>query len=173
MGCHLLLQGISRIQGWNPHLLHWQVDSLQLSLQGSPTCVYRGGICRSSFEQLSQLGTITVPPCTFLPLSQVWIQSSSSSHPGVKLLQCGYNYRLKERFEGKKKNNKARQTNKIFKPQQPSTPKVLLTRPSPLWGPLVSPQLLPCASFPAGAFSYLFTAQSPPKHCSLNCISLE
>ena len=37
-GCHFLLQGIFRTQGLNPHLLcllHWQVDSLPLSQQGS------------------------------------------------------------------------------------------------------------------------------------------
>ena len=31
VGCHLLLQGIFPIQGSNPGLLHWQVDSLSLS----------------------------------------------------------------------------------------------------------------------------------------------
>ena len=35
VGCHFLLQGIFPTQGWNPHLLHWQVDSLPLSHQGS------------------------------------------------------------------------------------------------------------------------------------------
>ena len=34
--CHLLLQGIVSTQGINPHLLHWQSDSLPLSHQGSP-----------------------------------------------------------------------------------------------------------------------------------------
>ena len=29
--CHFLLQGIFTTQGSNPHLLHWQVDSLPLS----------------------------------------------------------------------------------------------------------------------------------------------
>ena len=36
---HALLQGIFPTQGWNPHLLcllHWQVNSLLLSHQGSP-----------------------------------------------------------------------------------------------------------------------------------------
>ena len=28
VGCHFLLQGIFLIQGSNPHLLHWQADSL-------------------------------------------------------------------------------------------------------------------------------------------------
>ena len=36
VGCHFLLQGILPTQGLNPHLLHWQADSLQLSHQGSP-----------------------------------------------------------------------------------------------------------------------------------------
>ena len=39
MGCHSLLQGILPIQGSNPHflhLLHWQVNTLPLSLLGSP-----------------------------------------------------------------------------------------------------------------------------------------
>ena len=35
LSCHFLLQGIFPTQGWNPHLLHWQVDSLPLSHQGS------------------------------------------------------------------------------------------------------------------------------------------
>ena len=36
VGCHFLLQGIFPTQGSNQHLMHWQVDSLPLSLQGSP-----------------------------------------------------------------------------------------------------------------------------------------
>ena len=35
MGCHFLLQVSSPTQGSNPHPLHWQVDSLPLSHQGS------------------------------------------------------------------------------------------------------------------------------------------
>ena len=35
-GCHFFLQGIFPIQGLNPHFLHWQIDSLPLSHQGSP-----------------------------------------------------------------------------------------------------------------------------------------
>ena len=38
-GCHFLLQRIFPTQGSNPLLLHWQVDSLPLSHQGSP-CIY-------------------------------------------------------------------------------------------------------------------------------------
>ena len=34
-GCHPFLQVIFPIQGSNPHLLHWQGDSLPLSHQGS------------------------------------------------------------------------------------------------------------------------------------------
>jgi len=36
VGCHFLLQGIFPTWGLNPHLLHWQADSLPLSHQGSP-----------------------------------------------------------------------------------------------------------------------------------------
>ena len=36
VGCHFLFLGISVIQGLNPHLLHWQADSLLLCLQGRP-----------------------------------------------------------------------------------------------------------------------------------------
>ena len=31
VSCHFLLQGIFLTQGLNPHLLHWQVDSLPLN----------------------------------------------------------------------------------------------------------------------------------------------
>ena len=41
MGCHFLLQGIFPTQGLNLHLLHWQVDSLPLSQQGSPFSLYK------------------------------------------------------------------------------------------------------------------------------------
>ena len=41
LGCNFLLQGIFPTQGSNPHLLHLQKCSLELSHQGSPnTCVY-------------------------------------------------------------------------------------------------------------------------------------
>ena len=36
MGCHFLPQGILPTQVSNPCLLHWQVDSLMVSHQGSP-----------------------------------------------------------------------------------------------------------------------------------------
>ena len=36
VGCCALLQGIFLTQELNSHLLHWQVDSLPLSHQGSP-----------------------------------------------------------------------------------------------------------------------------------------
>ena len=47
VGCHFLLQGIFLTQGLNLCLLHWQVDSLPLSLQGSEneSCL----LWRSSF----------------------------------------------------------------------------------------------------------------------------
>ena len=41
VGCHFLFQGMFPNQGSNPRLLHWQGDSLPLSLQGSQTGVRR------------------------------------------------------------------------------------------------------------------------------------
>ena len=35
--CHFLLQGIFLTQGWNPHLLHWQADSLPPVPPGKPS----------------------------------------------------------------------------------------------------------------------------------------
>ena len=40
VGCHFLLQGIFPTQGSNPHLLHWQVDSLLLSHLGTPKYLF-------------------------------------------------------------------------------------------------------------------------------------
>ena len=53
VGCHFLLQEIFPTQGSNPHLLHWQVDSLLLCHLGSPLpksfqmvlFLYRSSIC--------------------------------------------------------------------------------------------------------------------------------
>ena len=37
IGCHFCLQGIFPTQGLNPHLLHWQADSLPRGHLGSPS----------------------------------------------------------------------------------------------------------------------------------------
>ena len=50
-GCYFLLQGIFPTQGSNPHLLHWQVDSLPLSHQGRPTAIItciKGALAQAS-----------------------------------------------------------------------------------------------------------------------------
>ena len=36
VGCHFFVQEIFLTQGLNPHLLHWQVDSIPLHHLGSP-----------------------------------------------------------------------------------------------------------------------------------------
>ena len=41
VGCHFLLQGIFLTQELNPSLLHWQMDPLLLSHQGSPLRILR------------------------------------------------------------------------------------------------------------------------------------
>ena len=48
--CHFLLWGIFPILGWNPRLLHWQADSLQLSYLGGPRPT-----CRASLPSFAAL----------------------------------------------------------------------------------------------------------------------
>ena len=65
MGCHALLQGIFLTQGWNPGLMHWQVDSLPLSHQGSPKQYLLGlnsGLCQGECIQSTYIiqGLISV-----------------------------------------------------------------------------------------------------------------
>ena len=49
VGCHFLLQGISTTQWLNPHLLHWQEDSLSLRHQESPFHML-ARLCSESFK---------------------------------------------------------------------------------------------------------------------------
>jgi len=71
MGCHFLLQGIFLTQGLNPCLLHWQVDSLPLSHQGSPG---RGMyICSSSNQQMTRkTPALLLVLQLYRPKSPVW-----------------------------------------------------------------------------------------------------
>ena len=48
--CHFLLQGIFPTQRLNPYLLHWQVVSLPVSYQGSPTLYW---ICQNKTFEMS------------------------------------------------------------------------------------------------------------------------
>ena len=48
-GCHALLWGIFPTQGSNPHLLHWQTDSLPLVTPGKPSTY----IVIPTFQQLA------------------------------------------------------------------------------------------------------------------------
>ena len=50
VGCHFLLQGIFPTQGLNPSLLHWQVNSLPLSHQGSPFQLISEIPCRRKWQ---------------------------------------------------------------------------------------------------------------------------
>ena len=68
IGCHFLLQGIFPTQGLNTPLLHWQVDSLLLSHQGSrkkEDHVFNGlmWVVSLVFQML------LLPPFSFTPLS--------------------------------------------------------------------------------------------------------
>ena len=53
VGCHSLLQGIFPTQGWNPHLLHLQVDSLPQHHLGS----LRGLLASKNFGVRLDLGS--------------------------------------------------------------------------------------------------------------------
>ena len=58
VSCYALLQGTFRTQGSNPflqHLLHWQVDSLPLSHQGSPLMGLLCYKCRHSASKVRRL----------------------------------------------------------------------------------------------------------------------
>ena len=66
MSCHFFLQGIFQIQGSNPHLLHWQADSLPLSHQGSPS--QRIVVFSKSLSHLQLSVTPSTPACQ-APLS--------------------------------------------------------------------------------------------------------
>ena len=43
VGCHFLFQGIFPSQDLDPHLLHWQADSLPLRHQGSQAAMWNMG----------------------------------------------------------------------------------------------------------------------------------
>ena len=67
MGCHVLLQGIFLTQGSNLSLLHWQVDSLPLSHQGS-----REEVIAAAAKSLQSCPTLcdpidVSPPATPVP----------------------------------------------------------------------------------------------------------
>ena len=73
MGSHSLLQAIFPTQGSNPHLLHWQADSLPLSHQGTKSitnifCSLSKGFCL--------LGSLTY----LKHLEQRWIHSTCSTN---------------------------------------------------------------------------------------------
>ena len=53
VGCHCLLQGIFLTQGSNPHLLHWQTDSLPLA-----KLKQYGGLCINYNDVVDEYGTL-------------------------------------------------------------------------------------------------------------------
>ena len=83
VGCHFLLWEIFPTQGSNPHLLHWQADSLSLSQQGSPDGSFsRSVVCGSLRPHETQHAR---PPCPS-PTPGVHSDSRPSSprcHPAI------------------------------------------------------------------------------------------
>ena len=53
MGCHFFLQGIFPTQGLNPHLLHWQADSLPPSHLDSQIYIYYLLCCAMLYSVVS------------------------------------------------------------------------------------------------------------------------
>ena len=59
VSCHFLFQGIFPNQGSNPHLLHWQADSLPLSHQETFTHLEKvRGLLGSRFIHLMELDSV-------------------------------------------------------------------------------------------------------------------
>ena len=75
VGSHFLLQGVFLIQGLNPHLLHWQVDSSPLSRLGSPffPIVLPFSECHTDGSIQSVLSNLAsfIPHGVFLLLSHI------------------------------------------------------------------------------------------------------
>ena len=67
VGCHFFLQGIFPIQGTNLHLLHWQVDSLPLSHQGSLLMIFIYFIIKLEKSSVKSLLSFN-PSATFLSM---------------------------------------------------------------------------------------------------------
>ena len=88
VGCHFLLQRIFLTRGSNPHLLHWQVDSLPLS-HCDP--IYQ---CREQF-------IIQMP--RHQPVFQAGLYKASSLGPAMLTLfcRCPINRRVKGRMNWK------------------------------------------------------------------------
>ena len=58
--CHFLHQGIFPTQGWSPHILNWQADSLPPSHQGNP-CIHIYTHTAKSAKSLQSCPTLCDP----------------------------------------------------------------------------------------------------------------
>ena len=84
MGCHFLLQGIFPTHGSNPHLLHWQVDSLPLR---KPTWVALGKTVNSvTLLWRSRSSTFWVVHPGDTP--QPWLTSFHTRYPIASSSSC-------------------------------------------------------------------------------------
>ena len=59
VGCHVHIQGIFPIQGSNPCLLHWKVDSLPRSLQGNYEQIQFSSVAQSCPTLCDSMGCST------------------------------------------------------------------------------------------------------------------
>ena len=79
-----ILQGIFLTQGSNPHLLHWQMDSLPLSTQGSPYSLF----CRSVAGDLAGASLLCIVAQKFYPLG---VLKRNSCYPLPAEMFCLWN----------------------------------------------------------------------------------
>ena len=76
--CHSLLQGIFLTQRSNPHLLHWQADSLPLCHPGSPFFSQFHLIVSIFFYSYMVYDSLTessyILKSLFIPITKIWRQ---------------------------------------------------------------------------------------------------
>ena len=105
MGCHFLLQGNFPTKGLNPHLLHWQMDSLPLSRLESPVAIsyllaFTGGSDSNSISIVYML--IPISQSSHPPFSP-WYPYVCSLHQDTfvfKMAFCFIQYLLNDCFLG-------------------------------------------------------------------------
>ena len=100
-GCRFLLQGIFLTPGWNPCLLHWQVDSLHLSDLIGGIKRERRNLCKrhpwlvssvgqkQSYSWDQQIGLIPQWPFTFVHIQGLKLPpQTSAKQPLDKSCHC-------------------------------------------------------------------------------------
>ena len=80
-GCHFLLQGVFLTQGSNPHHLHFQVDSLPLSLQEIPCLCTLPQMLKEDDQVKALWGCVNSEACTAVLPRPIRAAGAPSHHP--------------------------------------------------------------------------------------------